>query len=139
MAGGVEEMPNEERFDLQDERISKQDERLNKQDERLNQHSEKISRLMKHEEENHKRISAVEKNYEKLETTIVSENKEMRLFFQSNMDKQWDLIKSRDAQKHESQVMKHDLDKTKIERWSDIALKVAGAGGIIYLLIQQLL
>ncbi|WP_313894667.1 hypothetical protein [Psychrobacillus sp.] len=142
-----------------DERIELQDERLNKHDERLNQHGERILQLEnwdkdKHqriqlmeqkEQEHEKRIKDVEQNYTKLENTIMSENKETRMFFQSNMDKQWDLIKSRDDQRLEDKRMQHDdnrmkldLEKTKFERWSDIFFKLAGTGGILYLIVQAL-
>ncbi|MEV9639456.1 hypothetical protein ABZ756_02010 [Mammaliicoccus sciuri] len=122
-------MPVEQRLDLQDER-------LNKHDERLNQQSDRITQLEKYDEDKHKRLKKVEENYSKLEGTIVSENKEMRLFFQSNMDKQWDLIKSRDEQRHDNLRMKHELSKTKVERWSDIFFKLIGSGSILYVLIQ---
>lgn len=143
-------MPLEERLDVQDERINKQDDRLNKQDERLNHHSEKITQLLKYDEEKHERLKLVEeedkkkeerlqdveKNYTRLETTIVSENREMRSFFLTNMDKQWDLIKTRDEQRHDNLRMKHELSKTKVERWSDILFKLIGSGSILYVLIQ---
>ncbi len=119
-----------------EERVDKHDERLIEQDKRLNQHSERITQLEKFDEDKHKRLKIVEENYTKLENTIVSENKEMRMFFQSNMDKQWDLIKSRDEQRHDSKRMKFELDKTKVERWTDIIFKLVGTGGVLYLVIQ---
>lgn len=122
-------MPIEQRLDLQDERLNKHDERLNQQDERIIQ-------LEKYDKDKHERLKKVEANYENLQNTIVSENKEMRLFFLSNMDKQWDLIKSRDEQRLENLRMKHDLSKTKVERWSDILFKLIGSGSILYVLIQ---
>ncbi|WP_060210478.1 hypothetical protein [Sporosarcina koreensis] len=143
-------MPIEERLDVQDERLNKQDDRLNKQDERLNQHSDKITMLLKYDEEKHERLKLmeeqdkkneerlqeVEKNYTRLESTIVSENREMRSFFLTNMDKQWDLIKSRDEQRHDNLRMKHELSKTTVERWSDIFFKLVGSGSVLYVLIQ---
>lgn len=123
-------MPIEQRLDLQDERLNKHDERLNQQDERIIQ-------LEKYDKDKHERLKKVEENYEKLENTIVSENKEMRLFFLSNMDKQWDLIKSRDAQRHDTKKMNHELKKTKIERWSEIVYKLALPGSILYLLFEN--
>lgn len=125
-------MPIEERLDAHDKKF-------NKQDERFNQHGERISRLEKFDEDKHRRLKEIEKNYERLEGTIINENKEMRTFFQSNMDKQWDLIKSRDEQKHDTRRMRHDLDKTKVERWTDIIFKLVGTGGLLYLIVQALI
>ena len=112
--------------------------KIDEHDKRLNNHGDRLTKLEKWDEDKHRRLKVVEDNYTKLESTIISENKEMRLFFQSNMDKQWDLIKVRDEQKHDQQKMKHEFDKTKFERWSEILLKLAGTGGILYLIIQSL-
>ncbi len=115
------------------------EERLIEHDKRLNNHGERLTQLEKFDEDKHRRLKKVEENYDELKETIVTENKEMRLFFQSNMDKQWDLIKSRDEQRHDKERMKHELDKTKTERYSDIAFKLFGAGGIVYLIVQNFL
>lgn len=115
------------------------DERLIEHDKRLNNHGERITKLEKYDEDKHRRLLEVEKNYGELKETIVGENREMRQFFQSNMDKQWDLIKSRDEHNHDTKKMKHELDKTKTERYTDLALKLLGAGGIVYLILQNLL
>lgn len=138
--------PLEDRIISHEKRLDKQEERLNHHSERLNQHGERldqdlgdIQELKKNDEEKHKRLLNVEKNYERLESTIVNENKETRNFLQSTMDKQWDLIKSRDDQSHDTRRMRHEITKTKIERWSDITFKVVGSGGIIYLIIQAII
>lgn len=144
------EMPIEERLEMQTERLNKNDDRLNKQDERLNQHGNRLKLLEQYDKEKHERLKHVEEqdekyeerlkevehNYNRLENTIVSENREMRSFFLTNMDKQWDLIKSRDEQRHDSRKMRHELDKTKVERWTDIFFKLAGTSGILYFIIQ---
>lgn len=126
------DMPVEEKIEIHDNRLTEHDKRLN-------QHSERITQLEKYDEDIHRRMKKSEENYERLENTIVTENKEMRLFFQSNMDKQWDLIKSRDEQKHDSTRMKYELDKTKTERYADITFKLLGTGGIVYLILQNFL
>jgi len=136
-----------------EERIESQDERLNKHDERLNQHSDRIQQLELYDKEKHerlrfvenkdeeyeKRLIDVEQNYVKLENTILTENKETRNFFQSNMDKLWDLTKSRDEQNHDTRRMRHEITKTKVERLSDVFFKLAGTGGILYLIVQALI
>lgn len=117
----------------------KVEERLDAHEKRFNQHGDRLLQLEKRDEEKHKRLKDVELNYAKLENTILTENKEMRNFFQSNMDKLWDLTKSRDEQSHETRRMRHEISKTKIDRWSDIIFKVVGSGGILYLIAQALI
>lgn len=77
-------------------------------------------------------------NYHDLKSTILLENKETRTFFQSIMDKQWDLIKSRDTSFENEKVRRHDFQKSKLEKYSEIIIKVAGAGGILVLIAQLL-
>jgi len=136
-----------------EERLESQSDRLNKHDERLNQHSQRIQQLEVFDKEKHdrlrsverndeeyeKRLINVEQNYVKLENTILTENKETRTFFQSNMDKLWDLTKSRDELSHDTRRMRHEITKTKVERLSDVFFKLAGTGGILYLIVQALL
>lgn len=121
-------------------------ERLENHDTMISNLNGRVTTLEKKDREKERRIENVERNYtqlnervEDLKTTIVNENKETRQFFQSNMDKQWDLIKSRDEQHHDTKKMNHELSKTKAERYSDIALKLLGAGGIVYIIVQNLL
>lgn len=128
-------------------------ERLDAQDRRLQQHSEKIQQLEKWDKDKHLRIRTIEENdikqedklkeiqgsYLKLENTILAENKETRTFFQSNMNQLWDLTKSRDAQIHDTKKMSHEITKTRIERLSDIFFKLAGTGGILYLIVQAII
>ncbi|MEK5069834.1 hypothetical protein [Sporosarcina sp. FSL K6-1508] len=126
-------------------------ERLDAHDKRLQQHSDRLQQLEMWDKDKHKRLklvevdneqqerrlNEVEQNYTKLENTILTENRETRNFFQTTMDKQWQLITLRDSQKHEVTMSKQELAKTKFERWSDIILKLVGAGGIIYILLQS--
>ena len=93
-------------------------------------------------------------NYHDLKTTILTENKETRAFFQSIMDKQWDLIKSTTGMQQE--LRKADIDMQQELRKADIEIKkvdteikrdnwakgwdfmktVFAAGGIIYLILE---
>lgn len=121
-------------------------ERLENHDTMINNLNGRVTTLEKKDGEREKRLEDVEKSYsqlndrvEDLKTTIVNENKETRLFFQSNMDKQWDLIKSRDKQNHDAQRMEHELSKTKVERWTDIIFKAIGTGGVLYFIFETLL
>lgn len=93
-------------------------------------------------------------NYHDLKTTILTENKETRSFFQSIMDKQWDLIKSTTGMQQE--LRKADIDMQQELRKADIEIKkvdteikrdnwakgwdfmktIFTAGGIVYLLFE---
>ena len=129
------------------------EDRLNSQDERIQQHSDRITELEKFDRDSKVRLMAieegdlrrevrmkeVEQNYVKLENTILSENRETRTFFQSNMDRLWELTKSRDTNAHDNRRMRYELTKTKIERLSDVFFKLAGTGGILYLIVQALI
>ena len=130
---------HEKRLDKQDERLSQHSDRLERHDERLVQDLDDIQELKRFDKEKNKRLLTVEANYEKLENTIVNENKDMRTFFQSNMDKLWDLTMSRDKNNHEGRKMEHEINKTKVERWGNIVFKMLGSGGIIYIIIQAII
>ena len=84
------------------------------------------------------RLRNIEKSYTHLETTILQENRDTRQFFQSTMDKQWDLIKSMGALNEKEKERQHEIKKTKLERHTELFLKLGGAGGILYLIIQSL-
>ena len=93
-------------------------------------------------------------NYHDLKSTILTENKETRSFFQSIMDKQWDLIKSTTGMQQE--LRKADIDMQQEQRKADIEIKkvdteikrdnwakawdfmktIFAAGGIIYLILE---
>jgi len=45
------------------------------------------------------------------------------------MDKLWDLTTSRDQLYQDTRRMRHELTKTKVQRWSDVFFKLAGTGG----------
>lgn len=122
-----------------EEKLENHDKRITQQDDRLNNHSERIANLEKYDEDKHRRLKEVEESYNQLKEAISDENKETRVFFQDNMNKLWDLIMSRDEKTHESRKMKHEINKTKTEKYADIILKLIGAGGIIYLIAQSLL
>ncbi|WP_144511623.1 hypothetical protein [Bacillus sp. FJAT-22090] len=82
-------------------------------------------------------------NYHDLKTTILTENKETRSFFQSIMDKQWDLIKSttgmqQELKKADIEIKKVDSD-IKRDNWAkgwDFMKTLFAAGGIAYLIFE---
>lgn len=122
-----------------EDRLDEHDKKFRLTDERLNSQGERIKQLEKWDEDKHKRLKVVEDHYTELKSTIITENREMRSFFQSNMDKQWDLIKDRDERNHDKYKMEHEFRKTKWGNGVEIFLKLTGAGGIIYLVVKSAL
>jgi len=88
------------------------------------------------QQEIERRIQQGELNYQDLKNTILLSNERMQTFFSSTMDKQWDLIKSRDALSENDKVRKYEFSKSKLEKWSEVVIKVAGAGGILVIIAQ---
>lgn len=147
---GDDSMPVSERFDGIDDRIQKHSERLHNLEQWDQQNHLRLKAIEAHDEVQEERIRSVERSYEKLEITILSENKDTRQFFQSNMDKLWDLTASKDANNLESAKLASELaientrsetdyKKAKSKHTSDILIKLIGAGGIIYLVIEKFL
>ncbi|WP_285613949.1 hypothetical protein [Pseudobacillus badius] len=107
--------------------------------ETVQNHEERIQILEETDKKHEERLRAIENNYTDLENTILKENRDTRSFFQDIMNKQWDLINSKNQYDDAQNQRMHDLSKTKIERWSEIILKLAGAGGLLYLVIEALM
>lgn len=101
-------------------------------------HEHRIRILEESDADKEMRLRNIEKSYTHLETTILQENRDTRQFFQSTMDKQWDLIKSMGALNEKEKERQHEIKKTKLERHTELFLKLGGAGGILYLIIQSL-
>jgi hypothetical protein len=121
------------------------DEKLRNHDERIVVLEEGQSVLKKESDdlflwkkETERRLQQGEHNYQDLKNTILVANDRMQTFFSSTMDKQWDLIKSRDALSENENIRKHDFSKSKLEKWSEIVIKVCGAGGILIVIAQLL-
>lgn len=100
---------------------------------------QRITALEEDKVENDRRMTSIEESYKRLESTIMAENRETRLFFQSNMDKQWELIKARDANSHSLKMSANELAKHKLSQWTEIILRLSTVGGIIYLLADNLM
>ena len=105
----------------------------------VKQHGEDIELLKQADKLHEERLRSIENNYTNLENTILKENRDTRSFFQDMMNKQWELISSKGKYDDAQNQRDYDLRKTKIERYSEMLLKFAGAGGILYILIQSLL
>ncbi|MEQ6856056.1 hypothetical protein AAHH17_16370 [Lysinibacillus capsici] len=106
---------------------------------RLEEHEHRIRILEESDADKERRLRNIESSFTHLETTILQENRDTRQFFQSTMDKQWDLIKSMGALNDKERDRQHEIRKTKLERHTELFLKVGGAGGILYLIIQAII
>lgn len=105
----------------------------------IDEHEKRIVVLESSEKEMRGRLTNLERDIHQLENTIINENRETRVLFQGTMDKQWDLIKSRDEAADRVKEREHEIKKGKLERISDIVLKLVGAGGLIYLFVESLM
>ncbi|MEX3622082.1 hypothetical protein [Viridibacillus arvi] len=104
----------------------------------LYNHEGRIKQLEVNDLDKEKRLRAVEQSYLKLENTILQENRDTRLLFQNTIQNQWDLIKSRDAAVENDKSRNYDLAKSNLERRTELAIKLLGTGGLLYLCIQLL-
>lgn len=104
----------------------------------LDDHENRLVKLEKSDLEKELRIQKIEDNYLRLENTIMAESRETRDILREGMNKQWELIKSRDDKFAAEAERQHILKKTRIERNSEILLRLLTAGGIIYLLMESL-
>ncbi|MGG0666983.1 hypothetical protein ABE073_00380 [Lederbergia citrisecunda] len=106
---------------------------------KIEDHEQRIKTLEENDSDKEVRLRNIEMNYTRLESTILQENRDTRQFFQSTMDKQWDLIKSMGVLNDKEKEREHEIRKTRLERHTELFLKVGGAGGILYLIIQSIL
>lgn len=105
--------------------------------ERLDNHELRIEKLEEKDLEKEIRLRKVEDSYLRLENTIMSENRETRDILRESMTKQWELIKSRDEVKDAQKARDHEYRKTKLERKTELTIKLLTVGGLGYLLIQS--
>lgn len=115
----------------------------------LLEHDERISTLEKSDKERIKQINELERSHRNLENTIVQENRETRMIFQSTMNKQWDMIKSSQDLNNErinkeyelrraDQQAAVEMNKTKWSMLADVSLKLVGSGSLIYVVVTNL-
>lgn len=105
----------------------------------IKEHEDRIRVLEENDMGIEKRLKDIEKGYVHLESTILQENRDTRQFFQSTMDKQWDLIKTVSTFGDKERERAHEINKTKLERHTELLLKAGGAGGILYIIIQYII
>lgn len=84
------------------------------------------------------RLEKVENNYINLENTIWKTSQSTQDVFRDTIKNQFELIKLQSGAKNEENAREHELKKTKIEKYSEIVLKVAGAGSVLAIALQLL-
>ncbi|MEK5528526.1 hypothetical protein MKX79_03905 [Viridibacillus sp. FSL R5-0468] len=109
------------------------------QDLLIENHEGRIKQLELNDLDKEKRLRTVEQSYLKLENTILQENRDTRQLFQNTMQNQWDLIKSSYAATENDKNRKYELTKSKLERRTELTMKLLGTGGLLYLCVQSLL
>lgn len=109
------------------------------QDLLLENHEGRIKQLEENDQDKEKRLRTMEQSYLKLENTILQENRDTRQLFQNTMQNQWDLIKSSYASTENDKNRKYELTKSKLERRTELTMKLLGTGGLLYLCVQSLL
>ena len=117
--------------------LKRHKERIEHLEEVKDAHQQQIWELKKNEEKQDKDILELKTSYINLENTIMKENRETRQSYQAQTDRQWAFIEQVTGYKENESSRKHELKMHKFNHVSGILLKVFGAGGIAYLLIQD--
>lgn len=121
--------------------------------EQLAEHRNEINALKEaHEqfeetqEKHAEKITTINENYVKLENTIFRESKETRDMMRGIFEKQSELISSLTGYKESSSARETELTKFRVEKRSDIWVKMigwgtiaTGSGGFLYAIIQAFL
>jgi hypothetical protein len=85
------------------------------------------------------RIKRLEDNATKLENTVMSENRDTRATVVEQNRQLFTLIESVMGFKATEHSQNHEYRVVKWDRTTNILLKVVGAGGVLYLLVQSFL
>lgn len=102
-------------------------------------HEGRIEKLEKSDIEKEMRLQRVENSYIRLENTIMTENRETREILRDSLKNQMDLIRARDDYKEKQSERDFQYNKTKLERRTEFWMKLLTVGGLVYLLIQNLI
>lgn len=105
----------------------------------LGNHEDRIVKLEKNDIEKEIRLQKVEDSYLRLENTIMTENRETREILRESMQKQWDLIKTRDDKKDAENARDYEFRKSRLERQTELLIKIMTIGGVGYLILQSAL
>lgn len=102
----------------------------------LKQHADEISLLKKSDEDIMRELKGMKMDLTGIENTILKSAQETRDIMNTQNTQQWELIKVLNAGNQEERVRKHEITKTKVEKYSELIIKVAGAGGILIVLAE---
>lgn len=130
------------------EKLTEHDERILELETAKDAQLKEILALKKNDEKQDKEILELKNNYVTLENTIMKENRETRISYQLQTDRQWQFIervtgyKESEAERKQESAeaeaqRKHDLKVQKYNHVAGFLLKVSTVGGIAYLLIQD--
>lgn len=95
----------------------------------LVEHETRIIALEQADVEKQRRIESLEQNHGDLKLTIMEENRDTRKFMQSLIERQFNA----DA---DDRVREDSLRKERNKALTDVLIKIFGAGGIVYLLVE---
>lgn len=113
-------------------------ETLHTHSETLKVHATEISMLKKSDEDLMRELKGMKSDFTNLENTIWKTAQSTQDLMKSQTAQQWKLIDALNSGNQEDKKRKHELSKTKLEKYSEIIIKVASAGGILYLFAELL-
>lgn len=120
------------------EKLSVHDEKLSIHNETLKDHATEISLLKKSDEDLMRELKGMKSDFTNLENTIWKTAQSTQDHFSAQNAQQWKLIEALNNGNQDDRKRKHELNKTKLEKYSEIIIKVASAGGILYLFAELL-
>lgn len=115
----------------------------------LDDHGNRITNLEKADKEKAESIALLTRefadistNFTRMENTILKSAQTTQEVMSTQNTQQWELIKALNAGNQEERVRKHELTKTKLEKFWEYAGKITalllGSGSILYILLEQL-
>ena len=128
--------------------LKRHNERIEELESAKDVHAKAIENLKKNEEKQDKEILELKNSYINLENTIMKENRETRISYQQQTDRQWQFIervtgyKESEAERKQESAeaeaqRQHELKVQKYNHIAGFLLKISTVGGIAYLLIQD--
>lgn len=117
--------------------------------ETLDDHGNRITKLEEADKEKADSIALLTRefadistNFTRMENTILKSAQTTQEVMSTQNTQQWELIKALNAGNQEERVRKHELTKTKLEKFWEYAGKITalllGSGSILYILLEQL-
>ena len=122
-------------------------ETVNAHTETLEEHDERILLLEKSDKEKldsigtlTQKFTDISNDFTRVENTILKSAQTTQDLMSTQNTQQWDLIKVLNAGNQEERVRKHELTKTKLEKFWEyagkITLALVGSGGFLYVLLE---